>query len=65
MQETRFFFDGAESYHVSDPGANAQDYSLTARNFCQTSDLVIDWIRARALITPEPSATLGSPRSNK
>jgi hypothetical protein len=30
------------------------------RNWAVTSDLVVDWIRGRALASPEPAVTVGA-----
>ena len=55
--QTRFFVDG-QSIFTAPEGAQA-DYALTLQNYATTSDLVVDWVRARALITPEPTVTVG------
>jgi hypothetical protein len=55
---TRFYFDGALSYSVNDP--NDTDYSVMLRNWAVTSSSQIDWIRARALATPEPTVGIGA-----
>jgi len=56
--ETRFFRDGAVP--VTIPVQNTEDYSLMLRNYMATSDLVIDYVRARARVTPDPTITLDS-----
>jgi len=30
------------------------------RNYAVTSDLLVDWIRARTLASPEPAVTVGA-----
>ena len=55
---TRYYIDGALSYNVSDP--NNTDHSVMIRNYAITSDLIVDWIRARTLVTPEPAVTVGA-----
>ena len=54
---TRYYLDGALSYAIDDP--NNQDHSLMMRNYAVTSDLVVDWIRARSLASPEPAVIVG------
>jgi hypothetical protein len=55
---TRFYRDGtlAGTIVVS----NTQDYSVLVRNFLATSDVQVDYVRARARVTPDPTITLGS-----
>jgi hypothetical protein len=36
------------------------DQSVMIRNFLLTSDLVVDWVRARPLVLPEPTPSLGT-----
>jgi hypothetical protein len=56
---TRFYIDGVLSGSaIADP--NTTDYSVMLRNWAVASDLVVDWIRARALVTPEPTVTVGA-----
>jgi hypothetical protein len=56
---TRFYIDGALSGSaIVDP--NTVDYSVMIRNYALTSDLIVDWIRARSLATPEPTVTVGA-----
>jgi hypothetical protein len=55
---TRFYSDGVISGSaIVDP--NSTDYSVMIRNWAVTSDLVVDWIRGRALASPEPVVTVG------
>ncbi len=56
---TRFYLDGVLS---GSPIAvtNATDFSVMLRNYAITSDLVVDWIRGRALASPEPAVSVGS-----
>jgi len=56
--ETRWYYDGLLSYSVADP--NNGDHPIMLRNFAVTSDLEVDWIRARQLISPEPTVTIGA-----
>jgi hypothetical protein len=55
---TRFYLDGVIS---GSPVVvtNATDFSVMLRNYAITSDLVVDWIRGRALASPEPAVTVG------
>lgn len=55
--QTRFYVDGTAMTPVND--ANSVDYSVMLRNWAVTSDLQVDWIRARALVSPEPTVTVG------
>ena len=55
---TRYYRDGVLSYMVAD--GNDLDYSVLARNYAVTSDLVVDWIRARGLVAPEPGVAVGA-----
>lgn len=56
--ETRFYRDSAVPITI--PVQNTEDYSLMLRNYMATSDLVIDYVRARARVTPDPTITLGA-----
>lgn len=58
VNTTRWYYDGALSYSVDDP--NNAAHPLMLRDWGVTSDLVVDWIRTRALITPEPTVTVGA-----
>ena len=60
VNETRWYYDGAQSggSPVADP--NNTDHPLIIRNWAVTSDLQVDWIRARALAAPEPTVTVGA-----
>jgi len=55
--ETIFSIDNATSY--STPATNDQAMSLMIRNFLVTSDVVVDWMRARTRNYPEPTVSLG------
>jgi len=55
---TRFYRDGSLSF--SDTDTNNADYSVMIRNFMATSDLDVDWVRARARTSPDPTVTLGA-----
>jgi hypothetical protein len=59
--ETRFREDGAS---VSSSGntihvTNSTDYSPMVRNFMATSDVLIDYIRARGRVSPDPAISVG------
>ena len=53
---TRFFLDGVLSYTAT--VTNNADYAIIVRNYLATSDVVIDWIRARARVSPDPTVTV-------
>ena len=55
---TRFYLDGALSTTTS--VTNSADYSVMVRNYMATSDVDIDYVRARPRVTPDPTATLGA-----
>ena len=55
---TRFYVDGTLSFTAT--VQNGTDYSPMLRNFMATSDLQIDWVRARVRVTTEPTITLGN-----
>ncbi len=55
---TNFSIDGAPAW--STPATNDQALSLMIRNFLVTGDVVVDWIRSRPRIYPEPTVTLGA-----
>jgi hypothetical protein len=50
---TRFYRDGALSYTAT--VSNDADYAVMIRSYLVTSDVQIDWIRARARVSPEPT----------
>jgi hypothetical protein len=56
---TRFYRDGAL---IGTPIAavNDTDFAVMMRNFAATSDLDVDWIRARELASPEPTVVVGA-----
>ena len=56
--ETRFFRDNAVPITIA--VQNTEDYSLMLRNYMAASDLVIDYVRARARVSPDPTITLGA-----
>jgi hypothetical protein len=35
------------------------DLSIMIRNFLVSSDVVVDWVRARPLVLPEPTPSVG------
>jgi len=55
---TRFYVDGALSYTAMITGQ--VDYAVMVRNFMATSDLSVDWIRARARVSPDPTITVAA-----
>lgn len=55
---TRFSRDGALSFITT--VTNNADYSIMLRNYMATSDVQIDWVRARTRVTPEPTISLGT-----
>ena len=61
--ETRFLRDSAAPTVV--PVSNTTDYSLMIRNFMATSDVDVEWVRARARVNPEPAITLGAEENLK
>ena len=56
--ETRFYRDGNMSYTQAQP--NSDDQSPLVRNYAATSDLEVDWIRVRTVVSPAPAVTLGA-----
>jgi hypothetical protein len=55
---TRFYADGTLSHTAT--VTNSSDYSVIVRNYMATSDLQVDWIRARARVSPDPTAVLAA-----
>jgi hypothetical protein len=55
--ETRFYRDSAPATII--PVTNTTDYSLMVRNYMATSDVDIEWVRARARVNPDPSIAVG------
>ena len=56
--QTIFSIDGAPSYTTT-AAINDEAMSLMIRNYLVSSDLVVDWIRARPRTYPDPTVTLG------
>ena len=56
--ETRFFCDSAAPMVIT--VTNTTDYSLMVRNYMATSDVDVDWLRARARVNPDPTITVGA-----
>lgn len=54
---TRFYRDGTLASTITEN--NDVDWSVMIRDWAVTSDLQVDWIRARMLASPEPTVTLG------
>jgi hypothetical protein len=55
---TRFYRDGALIQSIT--AVNDTDFAVMMRNFAATSDLDVDWIRGRALASPEPGVIVGA-----
>jgi hypothetical protein len=55
---TRFYLDGALRHTIT--VTNSTDYSIMIRNFMATSDLAVDWVRARARVSPDPTVAVGT-----
>jgi hypothetical protein len=55
---SRFFRDGTLSFTAT--VTNSQDYSVMVRNFMAAGDVRIDYIRARARVTPDPMVSVGA-----
>jgi hypothetical protein len=55
---TRFALDG--TVYATPAVTNQTDYSVMVRNFLAATDVQIDWIRARARVSPDPVVTLGA-----
>jgi hypothetical protein len=51
-----FYYDDGTKFEGA--GSNG-DLSIMLRNFLVTSDVEIDWVRARPLVAPEPTTVLG------
>jgi hypothetical protein len=51
-----FRWDDGSATAAANPG---EDEALIVRNFMATSDLLVDWVRARPIVFPEPTAALG------
>lgn len=51
-----FLYDDGTTFTAS--GSNG-DLSVMLRSYLVTSDVLVDWARARPLIVPEPTAALG------
>jgi hypothetical protein len=56
--QTRYTVDGLAQGAITDN--NTGDYSLMLRDYAVTSDVVVDWVRARSLANPEPTVTVGA-----
>ena len=55
---TRFYLDGALSHTAS--VTNSTDYALMIRNYLMGSTVEVDWIRARARVSPDPTVTVAA-----
>ena len=56
--ETTFYRDTSGPTTIS--VNNTTDYSLMVRNYMATSDVDVDWLRARARVNPDPTITVGA-----
>jgi hypothetical protein len=56
--QTRFYRDAAAP--VVQDVMNTEDYAVMVRNFMATSDLQVDYVRARARVTPDPTVVIAS-----
>lgn len=54
---TRFYRDGTLVYTAS--VMNTVDYALIVRNYMAASDLQVDFVRARARVSPDPTIMVG------
>jgi hypothetical protein len=52
-----FMYDDGTIYNAT--GSDG-DLAVMIRNWALTSDMHVDWVRARPMVTPEPTATLGA-----
>jgi len=59
--QTRFTMDTSAT--IAQSVTNSEDYAVMVRNFMATSDLQVDYVRARARVAPDPVAVLGSEES--
>jgi hypothetical protein len=59
--QTRFYEDAAAP--IVQDVTNTEDYAVMVRNFMATSDLQIDYVRARSRVSPDPTAAIGSEES--
>jgi hypothetical protein len=55
--ETRFYRDSGAPTIIT--VNNTTDYSLMVRNYMATSDVDVEWLRARARVNPEPTISVG------
>jgi hypothetical protein len=55
---TRFYRDGALA--TTTTVTNSTDYAVIVRNYMATSAVEIDYVRARARVSPDPSVTFGA-----
>jgi hypothetical protein len=60
--ETRFYRDGVAAY--VQPQGNAVALAPLVRNYALTSDVELDWLRGRTLVSPPPTVTLGPEASD-
>jgi hypothetical protein len=58
---SRFYLDGALTSGIA--VQNNADYSIMIRNYQAASDVQVDYVRARARVTPDPFITIGAEES--
>jgi len=56
--ESKFYRDSSAPTTIS--VTNTTDYSLMVRNYMATSDVDVEWLRARARVNPDPTITVGT-----
>jgi hypothetical protein len=59
---SRFSRDGVLSFTSS--VTNSADYSVMVRNFAAASEVRVDFVRARARVSPDPTVTVGAEQLN-
>lgn len=61
VNATRFYRDGALSYTAT--VTNNADYAVLLRNYMATSNVEVDFVRARARVSPDPTIVVGNEES--
>jgi len=59
---SRFYRDGTLSFTAT--VTNSTDYSVMVRNFLATSEVRVDFVRARARVSPDPTVSVGVEQPN-
>jgi hypothetical protein len=57
VASTRYYRDGTLSYQ---PTVTNTDLSVMVRNFALTSTMTVDYVRARARVSPDPTISVGN-----